>query len=111
MLTARTCDASSTQQGERRARRRAPAAGLVTLAERRLVRHAARARGGDRPFNAALAAEARAKGAEWVDLVPLMQQQAAKGQLASDGLHPSSEAYDEWAAELARVLTSPCATC
>ena len=61
-------------------------------------------------FNATLAAEARAKGAEWVDLYPLMQQQAVKGQLASDGLHPSSEAYDEWASELARVLASPCSS-
>jgi acyl-CoA thioesterase-1 len=60
-------------------------------------------------FNAALAAEARAKGAEWVDLVPLMREQATKGQLASDGLHPSTEAYDAWAAEMARVLSSPCA--
>lgn len=60
-------------------------------------------------FNAALAAEARAKGATFVDLVPLMQQQAKNGQLASDGLHPSTEAYDAWAAELARVLSSPCA--
>ena len=59
-------------------------------------------------FNVALAEEARAKGAEWVDLVPLMQQQAKSGQVASDGLHPSAEAYDAWAAELARVLTSPC---
>lgn len=59
-------------------------------------------------FNAVLATEARAKGAEWVDLVPLMLQQAAKGQLASDGLHPSALAYDAWAAELARVLASPC---
>jgi lysophospholipase L1-like esterase len=59
-------------------------------------------------FNAALAEEARAKSLEWVDLVPLMQQQAVKGQVAADGLHPSAEAYDAWAAELARVLTSPC---
>jgi lysophospholipase L1-like esterase len=59
-------------------------------------------------FNGALAAEARAKGAEWVDLVPLMLEQASKGMLASDGLHPSSSAYDQWAAELARVLSSPC---
>jgi acyl-CoA thioesterase I len=61
-------------------------------------------------FNAVLAEEARAKGAAWVDLVPLMQQQASRGQLASDGLHPSSEAYDAWAGELARVLGSPCAS-
>jgi len=59
-------------------------------------------------FNAALAEEARTKGATFVDLVPLMQQQALKGQVAADGLHPSAEAYDAWAAELARVLTSPC---
>lgn len=59
-------------------------------------------------FNAALAAEARASGAEWVDLVPLMLEQAGAGMLASDGLHPSSSAYDQWAAELARVLLSPC---
>jgi lysophospholipase L1-like esterase len=60
-------------------------------------------------FNAALAAEARAKAVEWVDLAPLMQQQASRGQVAGDGLHPSSDAYDEWASELARVLTVPCA--
>lgn len=59
-------------------------------------------------FNVALAEEARAKGALWVDLVPLMQQQAASGLVASDGLHPSAEAYDAWAAELARVLPLPC---
>lgn len=59
-------------------------------------------------FNAVLADEARNAGAEWVDLFPLMQQQAAKGQVAADGLHPSAEAYDEWASELARALSSPC---
>jgi acyl-CoA thioesterase I len=59
-------------------------------------------------FNAALAEEARAKGAAWVDLVPLMEKQAVGGLLASDGLHPSAEAYDAWAAELARVLPRPC---
>jgi acyl-CoA thioesterase I len=57
-------------------------------------------------FNAVLAEEARAKGATYVDLVPLMKQQAAGAQLASDGLHPSAEAYDAWAAELARTV--PC---
>lgn len=59
-------------------------------------------------FNAALAEEARAKGAAWVDLASLMQQQAASGLVASDGLHPSAEAYDAWAAELARALPLPC---
>jgi lysophospholipase L1-like esterase len=60
-------------------------------------------------FNGVLAAEARARGATFVDLSPLMQQQALEHQLASDGLHPSIEAYDAWAAELARLLPSPCA--
>ena len=60
-------------------------------------------------FNAALAEEARAKGAQWVDLAPLMAGQAASGMVAGDGLHPSADAYDAWAAELARVLPSPCA--
>jgi acyl-CoA thioesterase I len=61
-------------------------------------------------FNAAFAEEVRAKGAAWVDLVPLMQQQAASGLVASDGLHPSAEAYDAWAAELARLLPLPCSS-
>ena len=61
-------------------------------------------------FNAVLAEEARARGAAWIDLAPLMQRQAASGLLASDGLHPSAEAYDAWAAELARLLPLPCAS-
>jgi acyl-CoA thioesterase-1 len=60
-------------------------------------------------FNDALAAEARAKGATYVDLGPLMRQQALQGQLASDGLHPSAEAYDAWAAQLATTQPPPCA--
>lgn len=59
-------------------------------------------------FNAALAEEARAKGAEYADLTPLMTEQAASAQLASDGLHPSAMAYDAWAGELAKMLRSPC---
>lgn len=59
-------------------------------------------------FNAALAEETRAKGAIWIDLVPLMHAQAARGQLAGDGLHPSAEAYDAWAEAVARVLPRPC---
>lgn len=52
--------------------------------------------------------DARA-GAQWVDLVPLMRTQAASGMVAGDELHPSADAYDAWAAELARVLPTPCA--
>lgn len=58
-------------------------------------------------FNAALAEEARAKGASWVDLAPLMRERAASGMVAADGLHPSADAYDAWAAELARLLPLP----
>ncbi|MBS2016908.1 MAG: SGNH/GDSL hydrolase family protein [Deltaproteobacteria bacterium] len=61
-----------------------------------------------RTFNEVLAAEARAHGATFVDLAPLMRDQAAKKMVASDGLHPNGEAYDAWAAELARVLPAPC---
>jgi acyl-CoA thioesterase I len=59
-------------------------------------------------FNVVLAEEVRAAGAEWVDLVPLMHEQARRGQLASDGLHPSAEAYEAWAGEIARVVAAPC---
>jgi lysophospholipase L1-like esterase len=61
-----------------------------------------------RAFNAALAAEAKAAGATYVDLSPLMERQAADHLLAKDGLHPSTDAYDAWAAELARAMPSPC---
>lgn len=59
-------------------------------------------------FDAALAEEARAKGAEWVDLSALYKQQADQKQISPDGLHPTAPAYDAWAAELFRVLASPC---
>jgi acyl-CoA thioesterase I len=59
-------------------------------------------------FNTVLAEEARAAGAEWVDLAPLMDEQARRGQLASDGLHPSADAYRAWAGEIARVVPPPC---
>ena len=61
-----------------------------------------------RAFNEALADEAKAHHATFVDLAPLMREQAAKKMIANDGLHPSGEAYDAWAAELARVLPMPC---
>lgn len=60
-------------------------------------------------LNDVLATEARAKGATFVDLGPLMRQQALQGQLASDGLHPSAEAYDAWAAQIATSQPPPCA--
>ena len=59
-------------------------------------------------FNGILRDEADAIGARYVDLFPLMQREARAGMIADDGLHPKAAAYDEWAAELARVLPRPC---
>ncbi|MGH2471332.1 MAG: SGNH/GDSL hydrolase family protein [Candidatus Limnocylindria bacterium] len=58
-------------------------------------------------FNAIAHEEAEAAGASWLDLFPLMREQGRKGMFAPDGLHPSAEAYAEWAREIARsVLAS-----
>jgi lysophospholipase L1-like esterase len=59
-------------------------------------------------FNGILRDEAASAGAEFVDLFPLMEQEARERMIASDGLHPSAAAYDAWAAELARRVASPC---
>jgi acyl-CoA thioesterase-1 len=58
-------------------------------------------------FNEVAREEAERAGASWVDLVPLMTEQGRKGMFAPDGLHPSADAYAEWARELATsVLAS-----
>lgn len=51
-------------------------------------------------FNAVLREEAQASGYRYVDLDELMRRQAQDGMLAPDGLHPSAQAHDEWAAAL-----------
>jgi len=51
-------------------------------------------------FNTILRDEARAAGALYVDLYPLMHKQAEAKMLAGDGLHPSARAHAEWAAAL-----------
>jgi len=58
--------------------------------------------------NAILRDETAAAGGTYVDLFPLMESQAQAGRVARDGLHPSAEAYDAWAAELARRGVAPC---
>jgi acyl-CoA thioesterase-1 len=59
-------------------------------------------------FNAIAQTEAERAGARWIDLFPLMREQGRKKMFASDGLHPSAEAYAEWARELATsALASP----
>ncbi len=51
-------------------------------------------------FNEIAREEAERAGAVYVDLFPLMREQMRKGMTAPDGLHPSAEAYAEWAAAL-----------
>lgn len=51
-------------------------------------------------FNTILRDEARAAGARYVDLYPLMHKQAEAKMFASDGLHPSARAHAEWAEAL-----------
>jgi lysophospholipase L1-like esterase len=58
-------------------------------------------------FDAVLAEETRARGGELVDLRLLYRQQADRKLWAEDGIHPTPVAYDEMAAELARVLPAP----
>jgi acyl-CoA thioesterase-1 len=52
-------------------------------------------------FNEIARDEAGRAGALWVDLFRLMREQGRKKMFASDGLHPSAEAYAEWARALA----------
>lgn len=60
-------------------------------------------------FNGALRAETEARGGRYVDLFPLMVEQARQGMVAGDGLHPDARAHDAWAGELAQRLPDPCA--
>lgn len=60
-------------------------------------------------FNDVLREVSTARGARFIDLFPLMQEQARAGMIASDGLHPSAAAHDAWAERLVRELESPCA--
>ena len=56
-------------------------------------------------FNAIAHDEADRAGATWVDLFPLMREQGRKKMVAADGLHPSAEAYAEWARALATTAS------
>ncbi|HEY1691010.1 MAG TPA: SGNH/GDSL hydrolase family protein [Polyangiaceae bacterium] len=58
--------------------------------------------------NAILRDETAAAGGTYLDLFPLMETQARAGMIAPDGLHPSAEAHDAWAAEIAQRDAGPC---
>lgn len=52
-------------------------------------------------YNAILREEAEAAGAKYLDLFPQFVEEAKRGWLAPDGLHPSPRAYAAWAEALA----------
>ena len=57
-------------------------------------------------FNTIARDEAERAGASYVDIFPLMREQLRRGMLAPDGLHPSANAYAEWAEALRDRLVS-----
>lgn len=59
-------------------------------------------------FDAALIAEGQAVGPTHVDLKRIFEEQAEKQMWLEDGLHPTAEAYDEWAAALFKAVGDPC---
>jgi lysophospholipase L1-like esterase len=58
-------------------------------------------------FNEIAREEVERAGGSYVDIFPLMREQMRKGMTAPDGLHPSAEAYAEWAAALRGPLRAP----
>jgi acyl-CoA thioesterase-1 len=57
-------------------------------------------------FNEIARTEAERARALWIDLFPLMREQGRKKMFAPDGLHPSAEAYAEWARALATTASA-----
>jgi len=55
-------------------------------------------------FNQIAREETESAGATWIDLFPLMRDQGRRRMFAADGLHPSAEAYAEWAGALAPLV-------
>jgi len=60
-------------------------------------------------YDAVMMEEVKTKGAELADLRPIYKAQADKKLWVADGIHPPAKVYEEWATELARVITVPCA--
>jgi acyl-CoA thioesterase I len=55
-------------------------------------------------FNAIAREEAERAAGTYVDIFSLMREQMKRAMLAPDGLHPSAEAYAEWAEALSDRL-------
>ena len=59
-------------------------------------------------FNAIAGEEAERAAGTYIDISPLMREQMRRGMLADDGLHPSAEAYAQWAEALRdRLVATP----
>jgi len=57
-------------------------------------------------FNRIAREEALRAGGRYVDIFPLMREQMRRGMTAPDGLHPSAEAYADWAEALREPLAA-----
>ncbi len=55
-------------------------------------------------FNQIAREEVDSAGGTYIDIFPLMREQMRKNMTAPDGLHPSAEAYAEWAGALLLAL-------
>jgi acyl-CoA thioesterase-1 len=61
-------------------------------------------------FNTIAREEAERASATYADIFPLMREQMRRGMLAPDGLHPSAQAYAQWAEALVERLPATLAS-
>lgn len=59
-------------------------------------------------FDAIMIEEAKAAGAEFLDLRPLHKTQSAKKFWSDDDIHPTIDVYKTWANEIAKTIPHPC---
>lgn len=59
-------------------------------------------------FDSILIEEAQSRGAQFVDMRPIYKQQADENLWVEDGMHPTPDAYETWATELASQVPAPC---
>lgn len=59
-------------------------------------------------FDAIMIEEAKAAGAEFIDLRPLHKTQSAKKFWSDDDIHPTIDVYKTWANEISKTLPHPC---
>jgi lysophospholipase L1-like esterase len=59
-------------------------------------------------YNKILEEEAQRRGLKMMDLRSIYKEQADDEEWVDDGLHPTADAYDEWAEELFERIPLPC---